>query len=133
MECLMQNNQHERFLSANEELRDFLQRVEGLASGTCSISERDLQALSRRLLTLAPEIGDASRSETLDANLRNEVADYKRSCGLCEKPSRPSSRARESSLRHAGSQDANRNKETPPRQPAGLGQRVQPDYLTFKL
>jgi hypothetical protein len=76
MECLMQNNKHERFISANEELRDFLQRVEGLASGTCSISERDLQALSRRLLTLAPEIGDASRSETLDANLRNEVAEY---------------------------------------------------------
>jgi ABC-type phosphate transport system auxiliary subunit len=76
MECLMENSKHERFLSANEELRDFLQRVEGLASGTCSISDRDLQVLSQRLSTLAPEIGDASRSETLDADLRNEVAEY---------------------------------------------------------
>jgi hypothetical protein len=76
MECLMESNKHERFLTANEELRDFLQRVKGLASGTCSISDRDLQVLSQRLSTLAPEIGDASRSETLDADLRNEVAEY---------------------------------------------------------
>jgi hypothetical protein len=76
MECLMASNKHERFLSANKELRDFLQRVEGLASGTSSISERDLQALSQRLSTLAPEIGDASRAETLDTGLRNEVAEY---------------------------------------------------------
>ena len=72
----MESNKHERFLTANEELRDFLQRVRGLASGTCSISDRDLQVLSQRLSTLAPEIGDASRSETLDADLRNEVAEY---------------------------------------------------------
>jgi hypothetical protein len=78
MECLMEINKHERFLCANEELRDFLQRAEGLAKGTGSISERDLQALSQRLSTLAPEIGDASRSETLDADLRNEVAEYVR-------------------------------------------------------
>jgi hypothetical protein len=76
MECMMESNKHERFLSANKELRDFLERVEGLASGACSISDRDLQGLSQRLLTLAPEIGDASRGETLDANLRNEVAEY---------------------------------------------------------
>src|SRR5882724_7469062 len=76
MECLMERHKHERFLSANQELRDFLQRVEGLTSGTCSISEGDLQALSRRLSNLAPEVGDASRSETLDASLRNEVAEY---------------------------------------------------------
>jgi len=74
----MESNKHERFFSANKELRDFLQRVEGLASGTCSISERDLQALSRRLSTLAPEIGDASRGETLDTGMRNEVAEYVR-------------------------------------------------------
>jgi hypothetical protein len=72
----MDNDKHERFLSANKELRDFLQRVEGLASGTCSINERDLKALSQRLSTLAPEIGDADRVETLDADLRNEMAQY---------------------------------------------------------
>lgn len=72
----MDHHKHERFLSANEELRDFLQRVEGLASGTGSINERDLNALSQCLSTLAPEIGDASRVETLDADLRNEMAQY---------------------------------------------------------
>jgi hypothetical protein len=76
MERLMESHKHERFHSANEELSDFLQRVEGLAAGTCSISDRDLQALSKRLSTLAPEIGDASRGETLDADLQNEVAKY---------------------------------------------------------
>ena len=72
----MDKNTHERFLSANDELRNFLQRVEGLATGTCLISEVDLQALSRRLSNLAPEVGDASRCETLDAGLRSEVAEY---------------------------------------------------------
>ena len=72
----MEQHKHERFLSANEELRDFLQRAEGLASGTGSINERDLKVLSQRLSTLAPEIGDASRGETLDADLQNEMAQY---------------------------------------------------------
>jgi len=72
MEC----HKHERFLSANRELRDFLNRVDGLASGTCSITEKDLQALSRRLSSLAPEIGDASRGETLDTDLQGEIAEY---------------------------------------------------------
>ena|ERR1700687_1165654 len=72
----MDSSTHERFLSANDELRNFLQRVEGLATGTCLISEDDLQALSRRLANLAPEVGDAARSETLDAGSRNEVAEY---------------------------------------------------------
>jgi hypothetical protein len=76
MECLMDSNKHERFLAANEELQDFLQHVEGLAGGICSISDRDLQRLSQHLSTLAPEIGDASRGETLDAGLQNEIAKY---------------------------------------------------------
>jgi predicted nucleic acid-binding Zn-ribbon protein len=76
VERLMGAEKHERFVSANDELRDFLHRVEGLASGTCSIGESDLQSLSQRLSNLAPEIGDASRGETLDADLQNEIAKY---------------------------------------------------------
>ena len=72
----MERNKRERFLAANQELRDFLRRAEGLMTGTSTISEGDLQSLSRHLSTLAPEVGDASRSETLDAGLRNEVAEY---------------------------------------------------------
>jgi chromosome segregation ATPase len=67
---------HARFLSANEELRDFLRRVEHLTNGNGTVSEDDLQQISQRLLNLAPEIGDASRSETLDTGLELEIAEY---------------------------------------------------------
>jgi hypothetical protein len=76
MERVMGQLHHERFLSANQDLRDFLHRVDKLAEGTGTITDSDLKSLSARLSTLAPEIGDASRSETLDAGLRNEVAEY---------------------------------------------------------
>lgn len=72
----MEPKKHERFLAANEELRDFLRRAEGLADGTTTISPGDLKSLSLRLSNLAPEVGDASQSETLDAGLRSEVAEY---------------------------------------------------------
>ena len=72
----MDQSKHERFLFANQGLRDFLSRVENLAAGTDTITDGDLKTLSERLSTLAPEVGDASRSETLDAGLRNEVAEY---------------------------------------------------------
>jgi hypothetical protein len=76
MERLMDQHKHERFLSANQELRGFLRRLENLANGTGTITDVDLKALSQRLTFLAPEVGDASRSETLDAGLRSEVAEY---------------------------------------------------------
>ena len=72
----MNQSKHERFLSANQGLRDFLLRVENLAKGTAVLTDSDLKVLSLRLSTLAPEVGDASRSETLDAGLRSEVAEY---------------------------------------------------------
>jgi hypothetical protein len=76
MERMMDRHKHERFLSANQELRDFLGRVEHLVKGTGTVTDGDLKSLSQRLSNLAPEIGDASRSETLDADLRMEVAEY---------------------------------------------------------
>jgi hypothetical protein len=76
MERLMEDLKHERFLAANGELRGFLQRVEDLVQGCGNITEGDLQTVSRRMANLAPEIGDAARSETLDAGLRYEVAEY---------------------------------------------------------
>jgi hypothetical protein len=76
MERLMDQSNHERFLLANQGLREFLLRVENLATGNDTITDRDLRTLSERLSTLAPEVGDASRSETLDAGLRSEVAEY---------------------------------------------------------
>ncbi len=40
------------------------------------MNERDLKQFSLRLLTLAPEIGDASRSATLDTSLHQEITEY---------------------------------------------------------
>jgi hypothetical protein len=76
MERMMENQKHGRFAIANEELSEFLRRVDGLATGTETITEKDLQSLSQRLSTLAPEVGDASRGETLDGALQNEIAKY---------------------------------------------------------
>ncbi len=72
----MNQQKHERFAIANQELTDFLRRIDGLARGTATVTEKDLQALSQRLSMLAPEVGDASRGETLDAELQNEIAKY---------------------------------------------------------
>jgi predicted nucleic acid-binding Zn-ribbon protein len=79
MERMMEpNRKHEGFAMGNEELRQFLRKVDGLANGTASVSERDLRLLSERLSNLGPEIGDASRGEMLDASLQNEIAEYVR-------------------------------------------------------
>ena len=72
----MENQTHARFLSANQELRDFLRRAEGMANKAGTVSEEDLEKISLRLMNLGPEVGDASRSETLDAGLLSEVAEY---------------------------------------------------------
>lgn len=76
MERLMQFEKYRRFSSANKELSDFLLKVDGMAKGTESITERDLQNLSQRLATLAPEVGDASRGAVLDHELQNEIGCY---------------------------------------------------------
>jgi NTP pyrophosphatase (non-canonical NTP hydrolase) len=72
----MENQTHARFLAANQELRDFLRRVASLANGTGKATEEDLEKISLRLMNLGPEVGDASRSETLDTTLLSEVAEY---------------------------------------------------------
>ncbi len=72
----MENQTHARIFSANQELRAFLRRAECLANGPGTVTEEDLNKISLRLMNLAPEIGDASRSETLDTGLQSEVAEY---------------------------------------------------------
>lgn len=69
---------HERFAAANEELRGFLERVDGLANGTASITEGDLRAVSQRIANLSPEVGEASRGEVLDQQVQLEIAEYVR-------------------------------------------------------
>ncbi|MGD0909618.1 MAG: hypothetical protein ABSA96_18715 [Candidatus Acidiferrales bacterium] len=67
---------HDRSIAANRQLRDLLRRAVGFANGHGTSTERDLMAVLGRLLALKPEIGDASRGEILDAQLRDEIAEY---------------------------------------------------------
>ena len=69
---------HERFAAANDELRGFLHRVDGLTNGTATVSEGDLRSVSQRIANLAPEVGDASRGADLDENVRHEIGEYVR-------------------------------------------------------
>lgn len=72
----MERAKHKRFFAANQELRDFLRRAEGLASWSDTVSEDELKAIWLRLLELAPEVEDASGCATLDAELQEEIAAY---------------------------------------------------------
>ncbi len=72
----MELHKSERCHSANDELRDFLRQAEDLANETGMIREGDVSALSMRLSNCVPEVGDASRGETLDSGLRIEIAEY---------------------------------------------------------
>src|SRR5882762_2994385 len=73
---MMEKQTHGRFFSANQELRDFLRRAEGLVKKRGTVSEEELETISQCLLNLSPEVGDASRSETLDASLQREIEEY---------------------------------------------------------
>jgi hypothetical protein len=72
----MERAKHSRFFAANQELRTFLRRAEGLASWSDTISEEALMAIWHRLLDLAPEVEDASGCEMLDVELQEEIAAY---------------------------------------------------------
>jgi hypothetical protein len=69
---------HERFVAGNNELREILGRAERLENRTGGGSREELTIIQAHLLAGTPEIGDASRSETLDAPLLDEVAEYVR-------------------------------------------------------
>jgi hypothetical protein len=72
----MEKQKHARFRSANQELRGFLRQAEGLAKKTGTVTAAELETISLSLTNVAPEIGDASRSETLDLTLQSEVGEY---------------------------------------------------------
>jgi hypothetical protein len=74
----MENQTHERFFSANQELRNFLRRAQGLVKRREIVSEEELDTISQCHQNLSPEVGDASRSGTLDASLQGEIAEYVR-------------------------------------------------------
>ncbi len=72
----MELHSHERFIAGNQELREILRRAEGVGSADGRVTEEDLTAIGVRLQNLTPEVGDASRSETLDVRSLGEVAEY---------------------------------------------------------
>jgi hypothetical protein len=72
----MAANRFELFLSANRDLRAFLARVDGLASGRDDLKPDDLRALGRLLESMAPEIAQASPEDAADTNLQIQVKEY---------------------------------------------------------
>lgn len=72
----MERQKSEEFYTANRELQDFLQRAEGLANGTGTVTEQELKTIWVRLVNLAPEVSGSSRGGTLTADLPKEVAEY---------------------------------------------------------
>jgi hypothetical protein len=75
-EHLLEHVHHDRFIAGNRELREILRRAEGLENADCRVTEEDLKIIRDRLLNVTPEIGEASRSVTLDADLQDQVAEY---------------------------------------------------------
>jgi hypothetical protein len=67
---MMPNSRLDRFLSANRELRNFLQRVNGLVHGTGDVGPAELRALGGLLDAMAPEIADSSTAVSADAVLQ---------------------------------------------------------------
>jgi hypothetical protein len=72
----MELAKHQRFFAANQELRDFLRRAEGLASQSGTVNEEELNAIWPRLPDLAPEVEDTAGCEMLDDELQEEIAAY---------------------------------------------------------
>jgi len=76
MERLVNGQTFQQFGPANRELVAFLRKVDGLANGSQSITEADLQDLSKRLATLAPEVENAPLLESRGEALPVEFAEY---------------------------------------------------------
>ena len=66
----------DRFLSANRELRNFLEKVDALVHGTSDVGPGELRAIGRLLETLAPEIVEASPAVSADAALHAQIQEY---------------------------------------------------------
>jgi hypothetical protein len=73
---VMKQHGHDRFEACNKELRHFLRLAEVLANVNGTAGDADLKTVRMRLLNQSVEVGEASRSVTLDASLRIELAEY---------------------------------------------------------
>lgn len=74
----MKESNHERFAAANDVLRGFLRRLTSEANALESVSEGDLQSVSKQISEPPSEIGAASRGAALDEYLQREIAEYVR-------------------------------------------------------
>ena len=72
----MDRRTHERFAAANQMLGEFLRKVDGLAKGTDSITEQDMQSLSQRLNNMAPEVADTMNAQTPANGQQDELLEY---------------------------------------------------------
>jgi hypothetical protein len=72
----MPTGRFDRLISANRELRSFLERVDELVHGTCNIDAEQLHAVSCLLESMSPEIGETSPAVPIDSGLHTQVQEY---------------------------------------------------------
>jgi hypothetical protein len=73
---MMPTDRYDRFLSANLELRGFLERVDALVHGAGEVDAGNLGAIGRLLDAMAPEIGETSHGISGDAVLEEQIQEY---------------------------------------------------------
>jgi hypothetical protein len=67
---------HGRLLSANSEIRTFLERVAALVHGTGDLDASDLNGLGRLLETMAPEIARVSGGGAVENAIQDQIQMY---------------------------------------------------------
>ncbi len=72
----MESQNYQQFATANQEFSIFLQKVAGLTNGTDSITEGDLQSLSRHLAALAPIAGEVLAAQAHENEHQDDVTEY---------------------------------------------------------
>jgi hypothetical protein len=72
----MPTDRKDHFLSANRELRSFLERVDALVHGAGDVGPGELRAIGQLLEAMAPEINEATTGAPDDAVLRAQIKQY---------------------------------------------------------
>ena len=74
----MPSERYDHLLSANRELRNFLERVDALTQDAADVDASDLRALHRLVDAMAPEICKPSIGDIADAALQSQIQEYRR-------------------------------------------------------
>ena len=72
----MPADRYDRFVSANRELRGFLERVNELVHGPSDVGPGELRTIGLLLETMAPVIAEKPTAVAVDAGLQTQFLEY---------------------------------------------------------